>query len=393
MINAFRSSFLGVIALVTVAAPVCAQSIEDLNLQFHGYATQSFLYTTKNNILTANSSDGSPAWTEAVVNLSALPQPKLRISLQVRYSIIGQLGNAFTLDYAAAEYKVNDRFGVRFGKVKTPSSLYNTQQDIDPSYMWSLLPQSVYPVLSRNSLLANFGGLAFGTIPLGEKFGKLVYAGYGGQISLASNDGFIIPIKDAGFGAPNGYGETLAGGSLRWKTPIPGLLIGAANSHDFTSSVPITYDAGLITGTFAGKPFNNQTFSASYDHNKFSVASEYTRIPFSALISLPAPFPYPHVPYSFDNRGWYGMASYKITGKWAAGLYNSQFFNHAAAKGPARYSKDWALSTRYDFNEYLYAKAEQHWIDGTAVLYDTWNNTGGLQPDTHLTILKMGVSF
>ncbi len=382
-----------ILLAIFAACPLRAQSIDDLNLQLHGYATQGFLYSTHNNALTANSSDGSPSWTEAVVNMSAQPQPKLRISVQARYSIIGQLGNDFTLDYAAADYRVNDKFGVRFGKVKVLSSLYNATQDIDPSYMWALLPQSVYPLLSRNSLLATFGGQAYGTIPLGEKFGKLVYSGYGGRLSLASSDGFIIPIKDAGFGAPNGYANTIAGGGLRWKTPLPGLLLAVDDTRDGASNDIITYESGLISGTFTSKSFNNPTYSISYDRNKLSLAAEYTRIPFSAIIALPSPFPYPKVPYAFDNRGWYGMASYKITGKLSAGAYNSQFFNHAAAHTPARYSKDWTVSGRYDFNQYLYAKAEQHWIDGTAILYDTWNNTGGLKPSTRLTILKIGVSF
>jgi len=56
--------------------------------------------------------------------------------------------------FASADYKVNDKFGVRFGKVKTPSGCSNDVQDIDPAYMWSLLPQSIYPITSRtrNSL-------------------------------------------------------------------------------------------------------------------------------------------------------------------------------------------------------------------------------------------------
>ena len=59
---------VGAIALILGAIPASAQSLEDLNIQIHGYATQGFLYTTNNNIFTTSSSDGSPAWTEAVVN-------------------------------------------------------------------------------------------------------------------------------------------------------------------------------------------------------------------------------------------------------------------------------------------------------------------------------------
>lgn len=38
-----------------------------------------------------------------------------------------------------------------------------------------------------------------------------------------------------------------------------------------------------------------------------------------------------------------------------------------AVLGPARYSKDWAVSGRYDFNQFLYTKAEPHFVDGTAI--------------------------
>jgi hypothetical protein len=47
------------------------QNLDDLNIQIHGYATQGFLYTTNNNIFTTTSSNGSPAWTDAVLNIGA----------------------------------------------------------------------------------------------------------------------------------------------------------------------------------------------------------------------------------------------------------------------------------------------------------------------------------
>jgi hypothetical protein len=43
---------VGAMALALGAIPATAQSLEDLNIQIHGYATQGFLYTTNNNILT-----------------------------------------------------------------------------------------------------------------------------------------------------------------------------------------------------------------------------------------------------------------------------------------------------------------------------------------------------
>jgi hypothetical protein len=75
--------------LIIGAACSPAQSMDDLNLQVHGYATQGFIYTTNNNWDTTNSTDGSSAWTEAVVNVTAQPQPKLRIGVQARYYLLG----------------------------------------------------------------------------------------------------------------------------------------------------------------------------------------------------------------------------------------------------------------------------------------------------------------
>ncbi len=87
------------------------------------------------------------------------------------------------------------------------------------------------------------------------------------------------------------------------------------------------------------------------------------------------------------------MASYKVADKVTAGAYDSQQFDRAVPLGPARYSKDWVVSGRYDFSQFLYAKAEEHFIDGTEADYDTTLNPGGLKPTTKLTVLKMGVSF
>ena len=76
----------GAVALALGAgAQGLAQSLEELNIQIHGYATQGFLYSSNNNLLTTHSSDGSPAWTEAVLNIGAQPIPKLRIGVQGRY--------------------------------------------------------------------------------------------------------------------------------------------------------------------------------------------------------------------------------------------------------------------------------------------------------------------
>jgi hypothetical protein len=170
-------------------------------------------------------------------------------------------------------------------------------------------------------------------------------------------------------------------------------MIGASISHESATSSAIT-DAIPGYGTFNGSDpirfFNQQQYFATYEKKKLMVASEFYRLPFKGSIQVPGVFAQT---YREDYRSWYAMATYKLTDKLSAGVYDSQFFDHQLALGPARYSKDWAISARYDFNQFLYAKAEQHFIDGTALVYDTDLNPGGLKPTTRLTILKLGVSF
>ena len=62
------------------------------------------------------------------------------------------------------------------------------------------------------------------------------------------------------------------------------------------------------------------------------------------------------------------MTSYKMKDKYSFGAYRSEFFFEKQAElGPDRYWKDWVVSMRYDLNQYIYLKAEQHFIQGPAL--------------------------
>jgi hypothetical protein len=379
------------VLLFGAAVPGMAQSVDDLNIQIHGFATQGFLYTTNNNILTANSSDGSPDWFESVINISAQPTSKLRVAVQGRFETLGNAQtNQISLDYANADYKVNDLFGVRFGKVKSPSGLFNEMQDIDPSYMWSLLPQSVYPIGSRNSVLSHFGGVVYGRVPLGRHLGKLEYRGWGGERVLNSNDGYFVPQVEKGLILPNGFAVPVSGAALHWKTPLPGLMLGVSDYRQQHASALLQYPAYGLSGTESIEALTSPNFFGKYEKGRWMLAAERSRVPATVTISLtgvPASYIY------FDLRAWYAMATYKVTDKFTVGVYNSQAFDRRIPIGPAHYQKDWDVSARYDFNQFIYVKAEQHFLDGTVLSYDANLNSGGLKPTSKFTILKVGVSF
>lgn len=382
----------GAIALIIGAASFAtAQSLDDLNIQLHGYAAQGLLYSSRNNLFTAPSSDGSPAWSDVVLNVSSTPVSKLRIAVQARYFLLGNTGNAISLDWASVDYKADEHIGFRFGKVKTPSSMFNEIQDIDPGVLWSLMPQAVYPVLSRNALLAHDGGVMYGAFSVGKRLGRFDYRAWGGERIISSSDGLFIPIVDAGVNYPNGLSGPTMGASLRWFTPMKGVMLGATLDREDTVG-QVSIPAKNFSGNTKPNPLYIPYFFGEFDHKSFMFAAEYARVALDRLtVFTIGP---PGVQQAFqDKREMYAMTSYKVTQKITAGTYYGYQLDHKAVISPANYQKDWAISGRYDFNQYFYAKAEQHFIDGAGIIYDTRDNTGGIKPSTHLTLLKVGVAF
>lgn len=389
---------IGAIVVALGAVSAGAQSLDDLNIQIHGYATQGFLYSTQNNIFTTNSSEGSPAWTEGVANLNAQPEPKLRIGAQGRYFLLGNYGNSITLDWAVGDYKVNEWLGIRVGKVKTPSGLFNETQDVDPVHVWSLLPQAIYPIGSRTTLLAHYGGVVYGTVKPVQQLGKFDYRIFGGLRAVPSGDGILLAPTEAGYSYPNGTQGALYGLSLRWHTALPGLMLGASDlltdqhaNITYTGTAVDKACADTCKASYIVPKFESQYIFAQYERNKLMVAGEFYHIDTFRKIQFPNGVLI--IDETQKRHSWYGMATYKLTEKLSAGIYNSNQLNSAVPLGPARYQKDWTLSGRYDFSSYLYAKAEEHFIDGTVSGYDSATNPSGLKPDTRLTAFKLGVSF
>jgi len=382
-----RRILFGASVIALLAFPASAQSLDDLNLQFHGYVTQAFLYTNHNNWNTTNTSDGSAAWTEAVVNLAVQPESKLRIGVQARYFLLGTYGNNISLDWAQADYKVNEHFGVRAGKVKSPTGLFNETQDIDPVHLWILLPQSVYPISSRTTLLSHYGAVVYGSIPLGERFGELEYRGFGGEQIVNADDGVLQPERDNGTTFPSGLTGGVYGATMRWKPPIAGLLLGMSVEHEHHVGAIVN---GGSTGNFDSGPFDSTFVYTSYEHNRLMLAAEYNRFPPNPTSTFTGMAPSPN---PSDAHNWYLMASWKVAKKFTAGSYYSYSIDLKAPYDQNRYQKDWTFSSRFDLNSALYLKFEQHIMNGTGINFSALDNPDGLSTKFNMTLLKLGTSF
>lgn len=241
------------------------------------------------------------------------------------------------------------------------------------------------PAATRSWLI--YGGVVYGSLPLGERFGTLDYRAYGGQRVAGSDDEYLQAYRAEGLLAPNGLSGPTFGETLNWNTPIEGLMLGASATSDRYSGA----------ATFLGYPgtatidhLRPYFLSGKYEHRKVMFAGEYNRFAGMGAMQFTG---FPTIFQGIDDRAFYVMASYKVSSKLSAGCYYSSVFDHLAAYTPARYQKDWVISSRYDFSPFVYLKLEEHVMDGVLRGFSPSNNADGLKPDTRMTLLKLGVSF
>jgi hypothetical protein len=116
---------------------------------------------------------------------------------------MGEFGGPNILvDWVPGDYKFNDRFGVRAGKIKIPLGLFNESQDIDSLFLWTLLPQANYPDDNRDFDLVVLGGEVYGWLGVGN-MGSVQYRGYAGEARLDANGGYMRTLRSFGLTFPD----------------------------------------------------------------------------------------------------------------------------------------------------------------------------------------------
>lgn len=353
-------------------------------IEIHGFATQDFLYSSHNNYLSMNSNSGSLQWTDGAVSVTDSVTDKLRIGIELHVDQLGQLGGPnFKVDWGSGDYRVSDYLGFRAGKVKTVLGLFNDSQDVNPLFLWILLPQSTYPIDNESFFLSHLGGEVYGEIPLGDRVGTLRYSGYVGNNSLDLNGGYLKQLAELGLVFNTAPAGTTYGGDLRWKAPSTRLTVGGSTDVQ-------ALDGTAAVGGIHLPPAMVYAAYSQYKRGRFYFAGEYRREPTSIQVTLgPLTFPVPK-----DEHTWYVMGSFRPAKKLTVGSYYSHFVNKTGDMGqPANYSKDWVASGRYDFNPYFYGKIEGHCLHGTAIGYYDSDNPNGLKPNSNMLALSTGFSF
>lgn len=390
-------------ALVAASASVSAHAQFNFELggapvQIHSFGSQGFAVSDQNNFLTMKTTKGSFAMTDGGANITVKISDRFRVGAQVYDSNVGQINNWHPqLDWAFADYKFKDWFGVRAGKVKTTLGLYNDTQDMEFLHNWALLPQSLYPTDLRDNTIAHLGGDIYGDVNL-PKVGSVSYTVYGGQGQTNRHGGYYYNLSDSG--APiKTFSTYVYGGDARVTTKIPGLTVGTSVLRRSTSIVgtsltaygPLPYTAGTdpietVTAVYAdyskGRLHLDAEFRNDSDHLNIAVAGRPSNLDAS-------------------NKGWFASGSWKLAKKLEVGGYYSAYLvSHSTTpQDPSStHIYDRVVSARYDFNRVFHVKVEGHFMDGHGDYFSAHgfylrSNPTGYQPATNMLLLRTGFSF
>ncbi|SPD75090.1 conserved exported hypothetical protein [uncultured Desulfobacterium sp.] len=401
--------------------------IASWKIDIHGFASQGFLCSDKYNFLAPNSDGGSFSYNEIGINFGKDLTDKLRIGVQFLARDLGDIYNDEPeIDWAYGDYHWQDWLGIRAGILKVPLGLYNETRDVDMLRTSVLLPGGVYHEPYREFMMGLIGVGVYGAIPLGP-IGGMDYTVEAGTINLADDGGIAKQYEDdvrqigmgpfmlSDFEISDFDFEEMYVGSLVWRSPWGLRLGGTFNRASFTTNGrDENYLAGGVSSGYACNvemdttEIRNYTLSAEYTWEDLVLAAEYwnntfwTKSTFDFTVA-PPPVPIVSVQQSTKRmiEGYYFSASYRFTQWFELGSYYSVYYpfgsqsqaeglNNPTIPGNKDYTKDWTLSTRFDFNEYWAFKVEGHRMNGTA--YPLFRENDSF-PDKRWWLLAAKITF
>jgi hypothetical protein len=327
-------------------------------VEVHGFASQGFILTLKNDYLGHRTTHGSFEFSEIGINFTTELTDSLRMGVQLFAQDLGPTGNYDAkVDWFYIDYRWSDWLGLRAGRLKIPYGLYNEIQDIDSARVPVLLPQSVYPLQGREILFAQTGGELYGFLR-SASLGALDYRVFGGTIFL--DRAALTPPGspfDLDFKVPY-----VVGGRLLWETPLDGLRVGG-------SLEAVRLDTTVfVTGIEPIKIKSRSLLwvgSAEYAAGDALLTAEYSRWSGDQSSDNPAVSP----PLENTSERGYAMASYRVARWLHPGAYYSVLFPDVDQRGGRENRQhDVAATLRFDVNAHWLVKLEGHYMAGTAGL-------------------------
>ncbi len=392
MINRNRLSFVARALGLAALTAIVSHAYELGGIAIHGTLSSTVAYSDKYNFLGATDDAWDFIQNEATVNATKRFDNGLKIAGQVyAYSLSDY--SAVTLDFANLDYSFSQEFGVRIGRIKTPSGLYTEVQDLDQVRIFASLPLNFYPRSYRAFAVASDGVSLYGNLGAG-KAGSFDYQAFYGYVpDLDDQQPTMLGTNSSGL-APN----MIAGGSLIWNLPVDGLRVGYSYYTLYGGALitnPI--DIGFGVTSFSGDlGYTTQVASIEYTRGKWVASAEYKYTKTTTNLTnnsalMGGLVPAGSIPNTALNEKdeIYFQLTYQATEKIGVGAYYaySDYQNSTI-------DKDIALATSYAIMPWWLVKAEVHFMDGTHELGSAGNTNAGVTEDTwNYYVLKTTFSF
>lgn len=365
-----------VITCAAFCAPFNVRAVEaPQKLQVHGFGSQAYTLTSKNNFFGESTGNGSFEATELGINTSWRMNSELQFSGQLLLRNVGNIGDDdVQLDYGLVDYRFfsdeRQHHGLRMGRIKNPLGLYNDTRDVAFTRPGVILPQSIYFERTRDLALSSDGG---------ELYGELRFAAdtLGWELVVAQPRTDDVDTEVAFLGADRVGeldGETSFVGRLTYE--FFGLLRLAVSG----AMLNIRYQSGPNDPSRAGAiRFTPVILSGQFNSDTWSVTAEYARRDFefdNQIIYVPNDLK------KVTGESYYLQGAYSLSQQWELiTRYDAAYQNiddrngrkfdalvSGAIPRHSQFSKDWTLGTRWNLSSAWMFRAEHHWVNGTAWL-------------------------
>ncbi|MBA3756455.1 MAG: hypothetical protein H0X02_09610, partial [Nitrosomonas sp.] len=245
------------------------------DLQIHGFASQAYITTSDNDVFGNSDKGGSFGLTEAGLNASMRPLPRLQLSAQVLSRRAGEGNTGIPrLDYAFLDYRLYshevNQFGIRVGRLKNPFGFYNDTRDVAFTRPGILLPQSIYFDRTRNLGLSGDSVQLYGETAVASL--GTISTQFGAWLPIVSDKDTEISILGAiPSGNLNREVSYIGRGIFetndkRLRLGISGIWLNTTYDPEYKSNDPTG------PGSFQFTPIY---FSAQYNTERWSLTSEY----------------------------------------------------------------------------------------------------------------------
>lgn len=350
------------------------------DLQIHGFASQAYITTSNNDVFGNSDNGGSFGLTEAGLNASVRPLPRLQVSAQVLSRRAGEGNTGMPrldfgfLDYRIYSHEVN-QFGIRVGRLKNPFGFYNETRDVAFTRPSILLPQSIYFDRTRNLGLSGDSVQLYGETAVGNL--GTVSTQFGVWLPIVSDKdtelalvGALRPghlTRDVSY-IGRGIFET---NDKRIRLGISGIWLNSAYDPANKMNDPTGPGALQFTPIY---------ISAQYNAERWTLTSEYALRHFKYDNNF-------HVKtldgLNFFGESFYFQGEYRFTPKWEGILrYDVLFTDRSdrdgsrwAAQNPARagqehsrFAKDITVGLRWNVTPQFMLRGEYHHVNGTGWL-------------------------